>query len=802
MRSPRWTKILRDARVTRGRIAMMVAAIALSLFAVATVTISFAVLDREISVNYLKTNPAVATIETERVDDALVTAAVALPGVADAEARATITARGSPRVGEWFPLRLFVIRDFSALRVGAPAPDKGAWPPAPGSVLLERTALELFGLKIGDRVTIKTPTGAPASVVVSGTAHDSGLAPAWQERTGYAYLSPQTLALLGESTELDELKITLDADKYDAANASKIALAAADWLTASGRIVKEVQVPPLGKHPHQRQMEALLAVLIAFSLLALILSAILVATMVSGLIAREIRQIGVMKAVGADAFQIAQLYIAQVLGISLAALALSLPLSLAASRFLIGTIGTLLNFTIYDYNAPAWTFVIVAVAALAVPLLACAAPISRSVRITVREALGDFGAGKDAYSAARRPRFVRLFARLDRTLTLSIRNAFRRRKRLALTLTLLSAAGAMFVAALSVQQSWNRLLTDSFKTRRYDFELRTQRFQEKETMRKLLADSAGVGSSEAWTGIPAAPTQQSRFYMSRTYPDGGHGSLTLWGIPAGTDLIRFPLIAGRGLSGGAENEVVLNQLARSSFTGLALGGAVELSAGGKRTSWRLVGVVKEIGPAAAYVSEGAFALGFGGAGSANSFRIVADDRGDAARAATMAAIQGKLDGAGIGVSLFIADKEFRNAMSGHIFILIFALVAMAVLMGLVGLLGLGSVTGTNVIERTREFGVMRTIGALPCVIIRNVVAEALFTAVLSLFGALLLSLPLSAFLGSLLGNMAFMTALPFSISLPAVAIWLVVLLVGAPIAAASPAAAAAKLTIRETLAYE
>ena len=49
-----------------------------------------------------------------------------------------------------------------------------------------------------------------------------------------------------------------------------------------------------------------------------------------------------------------------------------------------------------------------------------------------------------------------------------------------------------------------------------------------------------------------------------------------------------------------------------------------------------------------------------------------------------------------------------------------ALLAMAIVMAAVGAIGLASSQGTNVTERIREFGIMRTIGAPGGAIIRNI----------------------------------------------------------------------------------
>src|SRR5258708_38135419 len=82
MLSSRWQKLLRDLWMTRGRMSMMVLAIAVSIFSIGTVLNSYVILNREISRNYLSTKPAAATLEMQSgVDDALIAAVRKQPGI-------------------------------------------------------------------------------------------------------------------------------------------------------------------------------------------------------------------------------------------------------------------------------------------------------------------------------------------------------------------------------------------------------------------------------------------------------------------------------------------------------------------------------------------------------------------------------------------------------------------------------------------------------------------------------------------------------------------------------------------------
>src|SRR5262245_46886259 len=129
MLSPRWRKLAGDLRRSRGRMAMIVVALAAGTFGVATILSAYAILTREIGRNYLCTNPAAAQIELDRVDDAVVEAVRHRPGIADAEASSSITGKIEVSPDEWIPLLVFVVPDFDAMRINRFRPESGAWPP-------------------------------------------------------------------------------------------------------------------------------------------------------------------------------------------------------------------------------------------------------------------------------------------------------------------------------------------------------------------------------------------------------------------------------------------------------------------------------------------------------------------------------------------------------------------------------------------------------------------------------------------------------------------------------------------------
>jgi putative ABC transport system permease protein len=138
---------------------------------------------------------------------------------------------------------------------------------------------------------------------------------------------------------------------------------------------------------------------------------------------------------------------------------------------------------------------------------------------------------------------------------------------------------------------------------------------------------------------------------------------------------------------------------------------------------------------------------------------------------------------------------------GHSIILVGVILLIASTIGIVGLIGLGSTMSTNVIERTREFGVMKAIGASNAAIRRLVVFEGVFIAAVSCVVAVLPAIALTWVMGAGLGNLFLGTPIPLEVSAPGIIIWILVVIVGAALATLAPASQAARLTVREALAY-
>jgi putative ABC transport system permease protein len=121
---------------------------------------------------------------------------------------------------------------------------------------------------------------------------------------------------------------------------------------------------------------------------------------------------------------------------------------------------------------------------------------------------------------------------------------------------------------------------------------------------------------------------------------------------------------------------------------------------------------------------------------------------------------------------------------------------------LIGGLGLAGIMSLNVMERTREIGVMRSIGASNSMVGSIVLVEGLLIGIISWVLAIPLSIPVTLLFNAMLGQMIIDTPLVFVFLPIGLVTWLVIVIMVSVVASLLPAYRAIKMSVRETLAYE
>lgn len=801
MISPRWRKMIRDLWLNLPRTLLVVLAIAIGIFGIGFVLNTYSILTREIDANYKVAKPPSATLWMDTVDDNVVNTARSFPGIADAEA-ARSPVRGRVQTGpkKWEILLLFVVDDFNNLRINKFFPESGRWIPGDRQILIERASMPIINATTGNTITVRTLGGPERALSVASVAFDPGQDPAWVTNITCGYIAPNTFKWLGGPPPQQGLRIIVSEGSLDRSRIHDVANRLSAALQHKGYAVKRIEVPIPGKYLQTNKINSLLSTLISFGLLCLVLSGFMTATLISALLSQQIRQIGVMKAIGAGTRQTMGIYLGTVLSLSLAALVIGIPLGVIAGRSFSLSTMKMLNFNVMNSAVPFWAYIVQIALGILVPLLTAVYPVYRGSRITVREAISDYGVSLKNFGTSRFDTLLERVRGLPRPLALSLRNAFRRRGRMVLALAMLAAGGASFIAALGSAASWNRTIDNALATINYDIDIRFGQPYKAGAIEKSIRTVPGVTAVEAWG-----------FNMSKSFPkysDGTYGGpYVVYALKKGSTLINPSIIEGRWLHAGDTNAMVVDtdfiDNAEKQGTPVRVGDKLTFNLNGKDTTWHVVGIMDKIGSqSSAYVNYDYFAKITHQQGMAMCARVAVKGHDKTLQKTVSQALEQRLAENGLSVFAIQGLALTRQVMVNHVVIILSLLMLMSILVAAVGALGLASTMSMNVMERAREIGIMRSVGATSKIILQTVVLEGVVISVLSWLLGSLISIPATIYIASNTGQFVFPRVMAIVMPLWVPILWLAIVLIVAVAASLYPAWRAARLTVREVLTYE
>jgi putative ABC transport system permease protein len=396
-------------------------------------------------------------------------------------------------------------------------------------------------------------------------------------------------------------------------------------------------------------------------------------------------------------------------------------------------------------------------------------------------------------------RIMRILAKrgihVPRPFVISLRNTFRRKSRLALTLFTLTMGGAIFIAVFNVRVTLHDYIGQIGKYFVADVSID---FDEPYRLREIgqtVMKVDGVRHVEGWQFVSGELLDEKGKVLE---------NVNMFGPPADSELIEPILVAGRWIRPDDVRKLVLSEGTREYFPNLAPGDTVNLKIEGREEVWEVVGIFKFVDREGvlAYAPYEHVSRMNHLANRSYSFRLVTERHDRPYQDAKAEQLDKHLRDLGFKVRVAEAGRASLDTAVESLDILVVFLLIMAILTAIVGSMGLAGTMGMNVLERTREIGIMRAIGADDRAVMRTVIAEGVVIGMISFALAVILSVPFTYLLSTIVSLAVFESPIDVVFTYQGYAIWLGLVLILSAVASILPARNAARLTIREVLAYE
>ncbi len=543
------------------------------------------------------------------------------------------------------------------------------------------------------------------------------------------------------------------------------------------------------------QTEEMTSMLSMLGIIAMIVAGLLVLNVINSIVGEDKRQIGVMKSLGATRWDNFVIY---------AGIAITFGVVGAIPGVLLGSyLGVLMAQAIDEtlltyiegFSFSGSAIMVGLLMGLAIPFLAAVVPVFLGTRVTILQAMTDVGISAD-YGKSRWSRVLTAMP-LPTNTKQAVTNVLRKKGRLALTwLTLALAAGA-FMGIFGMFVSINDTIGDMFNSFNAQITVTPNERQDFEHVRALALE--GVDAIEA-VEPSVGLSVELEGYVS---PETGTSQLQMTGLAPATESMTLEMKAGTAWQDDPTREGLVLTQGVATALDKGVGDSVTLVAQGQRVDTEIIGIASFI------VDQGFMewqelarlvgSIDAQGEPAPTSMMVRMTDPDPTA--AEVDEVIDELDEVllsnGIAASQvnqvrFAQDIAQMITMFGAIFQIA------AIVMAVIGAIGLLSTLSMSVFERLREIGIMRSIGAGSVTIASQFLTEGLLVGL----SAWLVAVPLAYLIaGGLLESMgAQMDGLGFDSS----ALWigLVGMIVITILASLGPSLSAARKTVSEILRYQ
>ncbi|KPK05850.1 MAG: hypothetical protein AMJ56_15375, partial [Anaerolineae bacterium SG8_19] len=474
--------------------------------------------------------------------------------------------------------------DFEKPNINLLAPLEGASIPDSRQLLIGRDRFKETGFQVGDVLQIQLPDDTIRTMPVVGIVRDQTTGVGDFMAPPLGYIAFDTLEWLGRGSYYNRLQVTVSGDSNDEEVITGVSDAVKDKIEKNGLQVYQTRTNKTNEHPMASTVLAVIGVLGALGLLIMLLSSSLIVNTLNALLSQHLRQIGVMKLVGARSLQILGMYLILILSYGIIALIIAVPLGVLAGNGLANFLADFLKAKVQEFRVVPVAILLQVLIALIVPLVAGFVPVNSGSKTTVRRAISNNGPGQQAAGSRRLDRLGNWFSWLSRPVLLSIRNTFRRQGRLALTLFTLTIGGAIFIAVFNVRASMEQFMDQLGQHFRADITLNFAQPYRFSRVEQAVYQVPGVEHIEGWAAANADILGPD---------DKVEEDIYILAPPANSSLLDPEIVAGRWLVPADQKALTVSDSIWDLYPDLQPGDTLRLNVQGRwEDDWMVVGVFR------------------------------------------------------------------------------------------------------------------------------------------------------------------------------------------------------------------
>lgn len=797
----RLKKIVRDLLRNKSKSILIILTLFVGMISVGIVVMINSVFAPDVYNAYLKAIPKDASIKcSSGYDNEILNEIQSIGGVKAASGTNRITARLQTDSGT-LNADLIVIDGSNSINKLRKSDDSDILPTLQANeIFFDRAAMKDIGKAPGDNITILYQ-GREFEVTIKEAVYDATSEPYMLEGDVISFINQDTFETLTGDGRFNEVNIIVDGDNSDQKYNLSVAKKVATLMELKGIEVDEIDVPIPGDFYANEILDMITIILIILGSMSVLLGVALIINNVNNIMLQQTKYIGIMKAIGGRTHQIILMYAAFILILGIVSFVVSLPVSAFVGYKVSQLLASMFNMSLSGFRIPSELLLSLIISALLIPLLASIIPIIKCSRTTIYNSLNNNPSRTIFNHRTILNRLIHRVKYIPSLILVSLRNNLRNRVRVVLTLATLALSGSIMITVMNLNYGFENGIEEIKAYYVIDGTIILNSFEDSNMLEELIKDVDGVKYVEGWSFTQALFMENNNLSSKKVKLMGPKPDSKIydWSVAAGQ------IIDGRQINSDDTNAVVITNHLIKSYPDLKVGDVISLSINNQLCDFNVVGIMSMAGQPAnpiLLVNYSYINSLLSGEDQVVNISISTMEQTEAYQQEVIANIEQKLNAKGITILETLPGADLLEKFQTPITVLVALLTFMAIMLSIVGTIGQAGTLNLNVLERAKEFGIMRSIGATNRKLNKTIVFEGVLLGIIAWIFGVIISLPLTMIANSMLGDLLFTTPMDFKVSIIGILFWLMVSIISSCVASIMPCRKLNKMITREILAYE